>query len=101
MSKRHNTFRLVIFPFKKMNQMHLAWARLALMAITLEPPFPPIWTWDNIWNKPHFVVVEASSFRLPTNISLGLARFKRNPFLHKISFGLKPRALELFGLLPS
>ncbi len=29
-----------IFPFKKINRLHSGWARLALKAITLEPPFP-------------------------------------------------------------
>jgi len=47
---------------------------------------------------PHFVAVEACSLRLPTNISLGLAPFERSPFLHKISLGLEPRALEVLGL---
>ncbi len=42
LSKRHNTFRLIIFPFKKISQWHSAWARLALRAITLEPPFPAL-----------------------------------------------------------
>jgi hypothetical protein len=40
MSKRHNTSYLAIFPFKKISWLHLAWARLALRTITLEPPFP-------------------------------------------------------------
>jgi hypothetical protein len=39
-SKRHNTSRLAIFPFKKMSRLHSTWARLVLRAITLEPPFP-------------------------------------------------------------
>jgi len=47
---------------------------------------------------PHFVAIEACSLGLPTNISLGLAPFEGNPFLHKISLGLEPRALELFRL---
>jgi hypothetical protein len=47
---------------------------------------------------PHFVVVETCSFRFCPNISLGLAPFKRSPFLHEISLGLEPRTLELFGL---
>jgi len=42
MSKRHNTSHLVIFPFKKISRLHSAWARLALRAITLEPPFPTL-----------------------------------------------------------
>jgi hypothetical protein len=41
-SKRHNTSRLAIFPFKKISQLHSTWARLALRAITLEPPFPAL-----------------------------------------------------------
>ncbi len=32
---------------------------------------------------------------------LRLAHFERSPFLHKISFGLEPQALELFGLFLS
>jgi len=47
---------------------------------------------------PHFVAIEACSLTLPTNISLGLAPFEGSPFLHKISFGLEPQALELFRL---
>ncbi len=47
---------------------------------------------------PHFVTIEACSLRLPTNISLGLAPFERSPFLHKISLGLNPQALEVFRL---
>jgi hypothetical protein len=47
---------------------------------------------------PHFITIETCSFGLPIDISFGLARFERNPFLHKISLGFKPRALELFGL---
>jgi hypothetical protein len=50
---------------------------------------------------PHFVAIEACSLRLPTNISLGLAPFEGSPFLHKISFGLEPQALELFKLFLS
>jgi hypothetical protein len=50
---------------------------------------------------PHFVIVEACSFGLPIDISLGLAHFERNPLLHKVSFGLEPRALDLFGLFLS
>jgi hypothetical protein len=50
---------------------------------------------------PHFVAIEACSLRLPTNISLGLAPFEGGPFLHKISFGFEPRALELFRLFLS
>jgi len=50
---------------------------------------------------PHFVAVEACSFRLRTNISLGLVPFERNPFLHKIYLGLEPRTLELFRLFLS
>jgi hypothetical protein len=41
-STRHSTSRLTIFPFKKMSRLHSAWARLALRAITLEPPFPDL-----------------------------------------------------------
>ncbi len=40
--KRHNTFRLTIFPFKKISQLHSAWARLTLKAITLELAFPAL-----------------------------------------------------------
>jgi hypothetical protein len=47
---------------------------------------------------PHFIAIEACSLRLPPNISLGLALFERSPFLHKISLGLKPQALEVFRL---
>jgi hypothetical protein len=47
---------------------------------------------------PHFIVVETCSFRFPTNISLGLAPFEGGPFLHQISLGLEPQALELFKL---
>jgi hypothetical protein len=39
-SKSNNTSRLAIFPFKKISQLHSGWAKLALRAITLEPPFP-------------------------------------------------------------
>jgi hypothetical protein len=42
MSKRHNTSRLAIFPFKKISRLHSAWARLALRTITLEPPYPAL-----------------------------------------------------------
>jgi len=41
-SKKHNTSHLVIFPFKKISRSHSSWARLALRAITLEPPFPTL-----------------------------------------------------------
>ncbi len=41
-SKRHNTSRLAILPFKKISWLHSPWARLALRAITLKPPFPTL-----------------------------------------------------------
>jgi len=47
---------------------------------------------------PHFIAVEACSFGFNPNISFGLAPFERSPFFHKVSFGLKPQALKLFGL---
>jgi hypothetical protein len=47
---------------------------------------------------PHFVAVKACPIKFPTNISLGLTPFEGSPFLHKISLGLEPRALELFRL---
>jgi hypothetical protein len=47
---------------------------------------------------PDFVAIEACSLRLHTNISLRLAPFERSPFLHKISLGLEPQALEFFRL---
>jgi len=48
-----------------------------------------------------FVAVETCSLGFHPNISLGLARFERSPFLHKISFEFEPQALELFGLFLS
>jgi len=42
MSKRHNTFRLKTFSFKKIKRLHSPWARLAVKAITLEAPFPSL-----------------------------------------------------------
>jgi hypothetical protein len=38
-SKRHNTFRLETFPYRKIRQICLLWVRLVVRAITLEPPF--------------------------------------------------------------
>jgi hypothetical protein len=42
LSKRHNTFRLETFPFKKLRRLHSPWAKLVVRAITLEPPFPDL-----------------------------------------------------------
>jgi hypothetical protein len=48
---------------------------------------------------PHFLAIETCSLGFHPNISLGLARFERNHFFHKVPFRFEPRALELFGLI--
>ncbi len=98
MSKRHNISRLVIFPFKKISQLHSFWARLALRANYLRPPIPRLRLGAIFGIMPHFITIETCSFGFCPNISLRLAPFERSHFLHEISLGLEPRALELFRL---
>jgi hypothetical protein len=71
---------------------------LALRAITLEP-IPRFGLGAILGVVPHLVAVETCSFGFHPNISFGLAPFERNPLLHKVPLGFKPRALELFGLI--
>jgi len=93
---RHTSY-LVIFPFKKISRLHSAWARLALRAITLEPPFPALDLGQSLEECPTSLQLKHVPLNFPLTFPSSWLPLKGAPFFTKSPLGLKPKPWNCLG----